>query len=131
MESIPDPIPPPLWRLCCIKAFAHVREYVRTIHVITPSRFATPSNKTMCRNPSFRLMIKARACKGVSQKCRRLWRNEPTHSEVGSHFGSWSPEFLESNCRGQNSLDWRVHYTIEKILERRCLKWVCTFHLST
>jgi hypothetical protein len=25
-----------------------------------------------------------------SQECRRMWRNEPTHSQMGSHFGNWS-----------------------------------------
>ncbi len=47
-------------------------------------------------------MIKARACKVVgqkrklrshisySQKCRRVWRNEPSHSQVNSHFESWN-----------------------------------------
>ncbi len=24
-------------------------------------------------------------------KCKRVWGNEPTHSQVDSHFGSWSP----------------------------------------
>jgi hypothetical protein len=27
-----------------------------------------------------------------SQECRKLWRNEPPHSQVSSHFGSWSPD---------------------------------------
>ncbi len=40
-------------------------------------------------------------------------------------------ESLKGNFRGQNSLDWRVHYIIEKILERRCLKWVRTSHWIT
>ncbi len=34
-------------------------------------------------------------------------------------------------CRGQNPLDWRVPYIIEKLLELRCLKWACMTHLST
>jgi hypothetical protein len=36
----------------------------------------------------------------------------------------WTPEFLVGNCRGQNSLDWRVPYIIENLLDCRCLKWV-------
>jgi hypothetical protein len=43
----------------------------------------------------------------------------------------WTPEFSEGNWRGQNSLDWRVIYIIEKILERRFLKWACMTHLDT
>jgi hypothetical protein len=29
-----------------------------------------------------------------SQECRRVWGNEPSHSQVGSHFGSWIPNGL-------------------------------------
>jgi len=31
----------------------------------------------------------------------------------------------------KTSLDWKVPYTIRKLLECRCLKWACTSHLST
>jgi len=24
-------------------------------------------------------------------ECEKVWRNEPTHSQMDSHFGSWSP----------------------------------------
>jgi hypothetical protein len=45
---------------------------------------------------------------------------------------SWrTPKFLDSNLRGQNSLDWKVSYTIRKILKPRCLKWVCMIHWNT
>jgi hypothetical protein len=36
-----------------------------------------------------------------------------------------SPKFLESDFKGQNSLDWKVPYTIGKFLKHRCLKWAC------
>ncbi len=42
----------------------------------------------------------------------------------------WTPECSESNCKGQNPLDWGVSYIIGKILETRCLKWACTTHLD-
>jgi hypothetical protein len=38
--------------------------------------------------------------------------------------------FLESDYIGQNPLHWKVPYIIEKLLERRCLKWVCMTHLD-
>jgi hypothetical protein len=58
-----------------------------------------------CRNPSLGLVTKARACKGAGQEwslritfhalgvkeCERVWGNEPPHSQMSSHFGSWSP----------------------------------------
>jgi hypothetical protein len=66
-----------------------------------------------------------------SQKCRRVSGNEPTHSQVGSHFwelkSQWTFECSKSDCKGQTSLDW---YTIRKLLERKCLKWARMSHLS-
>jgi hypothetical protein len=35
----------------------------------------------------------------------------------------WTHEFSKGNFRGQNSLDWRVPYTIGNLLRHRCLKW--------
>ncbi len=28
-----------------------------------------------------------------SPKCKRVWGNEPPHSQMNYHFGSWSPNF--------------------------------------
>jgi hypothetical protein len=42
----------------------------------------------------------------------------------------WTLEFSESNCKGQNSLNWSASYIIRKILERRCLKWARMTHLN-
>jgi hypothetical protein len=65
---------------------------------------------------------------------QRVWRNEPSHSQVNFHVESsspeWTPEFLERNCRGQNSSPWGVLYIIKKLLKRRCLKWACIAHLN-
>jgi hypothetical protein len=53
-----------------------------------------------CRNPSFGLATKARVCKGAGQdwawECKRVWGNEPSHSQMNSHFGSWSPNGLSN-----------------------------------
>jgi hypothetical protein len=63
-----------------------------------------------------------------------MWRNEPSHSQVNSHCGSWSLkwilEFLERDYKGQNPSTWRVFYIIEKLLKLRCLKWVRISHLD-
>ncbi len=60
------------------------------------------------RNHSFGLATKARACKGAGQEGslgvtshalesgRKVWRNEPSHSQVSSHFGSWSLDGLSN-----------------------------------
>jgi hypothetical protein len=49
-----------------------------------------------------------------SRECGRLWRNEPTHSQVDSHIGIWSlMDFSESNSKSQNTLDLGFPYIIE------------------
>jgi hypothetical protein len=52
------------------------------------------------------------------------------NSHVGSWSPEWSPESLERDCKGQNSLLRRVFYIIEKLLKRRCLKWARIAHLT-
>jgi hypothetical protein len=59
-----------------------------------------------CCNPSLELVTKARTCEGTGQKwsleshfmfleCGRVWKNEPPHVQISSHFRSWSlDEFL-------------------------------------
>jgi hypothetical protein len=59
--------------------------------------------------------------------------SEPSHSQGSSTWeleSRWTPKSSEGNSRGQNSMDGRVFYTIEKLLERRCLKWACISHLD-
>jgi hypothetical protein len=69
-----------------------------------------------------------------SQECKRVWGSELSHSQVNSHFGSWSPkwtsESLENNGRGQNSLHWSITYIARNLLEVRCLKWARMTHLD-
>jgi len=40
----------------------------------------------------------------------------------------WTPETLESDFRGQNSMACGVFYIIGKLLKRRCLKWARIAH---
>jgi hypothetical protein len=65
---------------------------------------------------------------------QRVWGNEPSHSQVNSQCGSWSPKwtpnFLECNYRVQNPSIWKVLYIIWKLLKRRCLKWAHITHLD-
>jgi hypothetical protein len=42
----------------------------------------------------------------------------------------WTPETSESDFRGQNSMAYGVLYIIEKLLERKCLKWARITHLD-
>jgi hypothetical protein len=93
-----------------------------------------------CRNPSLGLATKARGYKVAGQE------GDP---EVTSHaprsaksVREWTltlpsvlpvvgaPESLERNYRGQNPLIGRIFNIIEKLLKRRCLKWVFIAHLN-
>jgi hypothetical protein len=42
----------------------------------------------------------------------------------------WTPKLQRAISGGQNSMSCDVFYIIEKILERRCLKWVRIVHLD-
>jgi hypothetical protein len=65
---------------------------------------------------------------------QRVWGHEPSHSQVNSHVGSWSPKRTPKSSkrdwRGQNSSPRRVFYIIGKLLKRRCLKWDRIGHLN-
>jgi hypothetical protein len=43
----------------------------------------------------------------------------------------WNLNFLENDFKGQNSLDWKVSHTIEKLLKPRHLKWAYMTRLNT
>jgi hypothetical protein len=97
------------------------------------------------RNPSIRLMTKTRACKGGGQKwssgvtfhvlesvgkCEGMNPIIPNELPLWELEFRWTSKFSEGNCRGQNSLDWKVHYTIGNFLECRCLTWARMTHLA-
>jgi hypothetical protein len=101
---------------------------------------------TSCHNPSLGLATKAKGVARLRAKretreslhmlpgVQRVWGHEPSHSQMNSHVGSWSPkwipEFSECNCRGQISLPWNFFYIIGKLLKCRCLKWARITHLD-
>jgi hypothetical protein len=68
-------------------------------------------------------------------KVQKVWGHEPSHSQVNSHVGNWSPkwtpEFSKCDYRGQNSLLQKVLYIIRNILKLKCLKWAHITHLDT
>jgi hypothetical protein len=89
----------------------------------------------MCCNLSLGLMIKARACKDASQKwgprvtflapmsvkeCKGVWRNEPPHFQMSSHFGSSNPDGF-SNLQIMNTRV-KTHW-IEKFLISLKISW--------
>jgi hypothetical protein len=90
-------------------------------------------------------MTKAKTCKGggwewnprVTFTLPGMWENvrEWAHT-FPSGLPLWgleslqSPGFSKSNFKGQNSLDWRVHYIIGKFLKFKCLMYAHITHLS-
>ncbi len=69
-----------------------------------------------------------------SQEWRRVWGNEPSHSQMNSHFGSWGPNGVPNLQRAITwvKIQWieELFNTIRKILERTCLKWARMTHLD-
>ncbi len=65
---------------------------------------------------------------------QRMWGHEPSHSQVNSNVGSWSPKRTPKSSKrdykGQNPSPWRVIYIIRKLLKLRCLKWARIAHLD-
>jgi hypothetical protein len=58
--------------------------------------------EVFCHNLNLGLATKTKACESAGQewtweshfmfsKVQESWKNEPPHSQVNSHFGSWSP----------------------------------------
>jgi hypothetical protein len=98
-----------------------------------------------CRNPNFELVTKTRVARLWAKRetweshhmlpgVQRVWGNQPSHSQVNSHGGSWSPKWTlensKSNFRSQNSMACEILYIIENLLERKCLKWARITHLD-
>jgi hypothetical protein len=65
------------------------------------------------------------------QKNVREWAHAlPSGLPLWELKSLWNLKFSESNLRRQNSLDWKLPYTIGNLL-RRSLKWAHMIHLST
>jgi hypothetical protein len=62
-----------------------------------------------------------------------LWGKceDETHTPKSGNLESFrTPENLELDCRGQNTLPWGVLYTIGKVLKCKCPKWPHMSHLD-
>jgi hypothetical protein len=68
---------------------------------------------------------------GVRESVKEFTHTPPSGFPFWELESLWSLEFLESEFKGQNSLDWRLPDTIEKLLKCRYLKWASMIHLST
>jgi hypothetical protein len=68
---------------------------------------------------------------GVWENVREWTSTLPSELPLWELESWWILESLENDYRGQNPLDWKIHYIIGKLLEFICLKWVCMTHLGT
>jgi len=87
-----------------------------------------------CCNPSLGLVTKARACKVVGQERKesvREWTlTVPRDLPPWELESWWTPRCSESDCKGQNPMDWRILYTIGKLLKLKYLKWARMTYLN-
>jgi hypothetical protein len=60
--------------------------------------------------------------------------NEHSHSQVNSHFASWSPDglpnFQRAIAKVKTHCIEEFFISLKKILKRRCLKWARMTHLD-
>jgi len=67
---------------------------------------------------------------GVWESVREWTSTLPNELPLWELESQWTLKSLEGDCKRQNSLDWKVPYIIEKLLERKCLKWARMIHLD-
>jgi len=60
----------------------------------------------------------------------RECENETHTFEMGTWECSGTPEILEFDCKGQNTLNWGIFYIIEKLSKCKCRKWAHMNHLD-
>jgi hypothetical protein len=116
-----------------------------------PSK-ARPLTSLLCRNPSLGLATKAKGLQGCEprgsrevtshtpgsvRKCEGVWGSVkewtltlPRQLPLWEMESQWTPETLESDCRGQTSMSYDVFYIIGNLLKRRCLKLARIAHLD-
>jgi hypothetical protein len=106
--------------------------------IILKNEHVSKIENSPCRNPNFGLATKARACKvgGQERKLRNERKcggmNPRTFKELPPWEleSWWTPECLERDCKGQNSMDQGVIYIIRKLLKHKCQKWARMTHLD-
>jgi len=67
---------------------------------------------------------------GVQESVREWTFTLPSELPLWELESRWTSKCLEDDFKGQNPMDWRVIYTIRKLLKPRCLKWACMTHLN-
>jgi hypothetical protein len=60
----------------------------------------------------------------------QVWGRSPTLGKSEDLESSKTPECSELDSKAQNTSHWGVLGVIEKVLKRRCRKWLCIGHLD-
>jgi hypothetical protein len=68
---------------------------------------------------------------GMQQSVKEWNPTLPSEFPLWELESQWIPKFSKGNCKGYNSLDWKVIYIIKKLLECRCPNWARVTHLGT
>jgi len=68
---------------------------------------------------------------GVQESVREWTPTSPNELPLWELESQWISKFVKGNFRNQNSLNWKVHYIIGKLLKFRCLKLAFMTDLST
>ncbi len=87
-------------------------------------RFAKVRAKNEAREPHFMLLR-------VQESVREWTSTLLSELPLWELESQWTIESSKNDYRGQNTLDWRILYIIENLLEFKCLKWVHMTHSST
>jgi len=82
----------------------------------------------VCHDLSLKLATKAKVWKGANRECNLgvsfaflgVWGNEPTRSQVDSHYGSWNPYGIPNFQRGISGVE--IHW-IKKFLIPLEISW--------
>jgi hypothetical protein len=68
---------------------------------------------------------------GMQKSVREKTFTLPSELPFWEFESQWISKSSNGDYRGQNSLDWKIPYIIEKLLKHRCLKWAYMTHLNT
>jgi len=92
-----------------------------------------------CHNPSLGLATKAKGLQSCtlrgkpkshtacSRECKKVWGNEPSHSQGTSHFGRWSSDGLPNLQKAIAGVKTQCFEEIFIALES---SWACITHLD-
>jgi hypothetical protein len=107
------------------------------MHTIVYYFVTTPALGSRTRQGLVRLWAKKEAWEshlvllGVQKSVREWTLTLPNELPLWENWSpKWTFKFSYNDYRGQNPSFWIIFYIIQKLLERRCLKWARMTHLN-